>query len=104
MFIVTVLWHYKFSGYRIKIENKDDKENTGRIHVDYAQARDDLYEWECKQRSLARELRHRQRMEENRLRPPSPPPIIHYTEHEASVLHENLKGCHIFLYEFLFYV
>ena len=79
-------------GYRVKIENKDDAPNTGRLHVDFAQARDDLYEWECKQRALAREQRHRQRLEEERLRPPSPPPIIHYSDHEASLLQENLKG------------
>ena len=79
-------------GYRMKIEDKDDKPNTGRIHVDYAQARDDLYEWECKQRALAREMRHRSRLEEERLRPPSPPPIIHYSDHEASLLMEKLKG------------
>ncbi len=76
----------------MKIDDKDDKPNTGRIHVDYAQARDDLYEWECKQRSLAREMRHRSRLEEERLRPPSPPPIIHYSDHEASMLMEKLKG------------
>jgi len=28
-------------GYRMKIEDKDDKPNTGRLHVDYAMARDD---------------------------------------------------------------
>ena len=76
----------------MKIDDKDDKPNTGRIHVDYAQARDDLYEWECKQRALAREMRHRSRLEEERLRPPSPPPIIHYSDHEASLLMEKLKG------------
>ena len=76
----------------MKIENKDDKANTGRLHVDYAQARDDLYEWECKARAMARENRHRIRLEEERLRPPSPPPIIHYSDHEASVLQEHLKG------------
>lgn len=92
MFDCLCLAHFIFKGYRIKIENKDDKPHTGRIHVDYAQARDDLYEWECKQRSLAREHRHRQRLEEERLRPPSPPPIIHYSDHEASQLMEKLKG------------
>jgi hypothetical protein len=75
----------------MKIEDKDDKPNTGRLHVDYAQARDDQYEFECKQRMLAREMRHRQRMEDDRLRPPSPPPIVHYSDHEAYVLMEQLK-------------
>ena len=76
----------------MKIENSDEPANTGRMHVDFAQARDDLYEWECNQRALAREHRHRQRLEEERLRPPSPPPIIHYSDHEGSLLQEKLKG------------
>jgi len=79
-------------GYRIKIDDQDDAPNTGRLHVDYAQARDDLYEWECQQRALAREHRHRMRIEEDRLRPPSPPPITHFSDHEASLLLDHLKG------------
>ena len=84
----------------MKIEDKDDKPNTGRLHVDYAQARDDQYEFECKQRMLAREMRHRQRVEEDRLRPPSPPPIVHYSDHEAYVLMEQLKCKHPVTYFF----
>lgn len=64
----------------------------GRLHVDFAQARDDLYEWECKQRMLAREERHRRRLAEERFRPPSPPPVVHYSDHECSVVAEKLKG------------
>lgn len=60
--------------------------------MDFAQARDDLYEWECKQRLLAREERHRRKIHEDHFRPPSPPPIVHYTEHEAALLAEGLKG------------
>ncbi|KAL3847155.1 hypothetical protein ACJMK2_018084 [Sinanodonta woodiana] len=85
------------SGYRMKIEDKDDKDNTGRLHVDYAQARDDQYEFECKQRALQRELRHRHRMEEERLRPPSPPPIIQYSDFEANTLIDKLKSNDEFL-------
>ncbi|XP_050417187.1 ecto-NOX disulfide-thiol exchanger 2 isoform X2 [Patella vulgata] len=80
------------SGYRMKIENKDDKPNTGRIHVDYAVARDDQYEFECQQRALAREMRHRQSIEEARLRPPSPPPVIHFNDHESTNVLEQLKS------------
>ncbi|XP_060771194.1 ecto-NOX disulfide-thiol exchanger 2 isoform X2 [Neoarius graeffei] len=79
------------SGYRIRLGSSTDKKDTGRLHVDYAQARDDLYEWECRQRMLAREERHRRRIEEDRLRPPSPPPIVHYSEHECSQLGEKIK-------------
>ncbi|KAJ0005832.1 hypothetical protein NQD34_015726 [Periophthalmus magnuspinnatus] len=84
------------SGYRMRIGSSTDKKDSGKIHVDFAQARDDLYEWECKQRLWAREERHRQRVQEQLLRPPSPPPIVHYSEHEASVLVERLKDDHKF--------
>lgn len=30
-------------------------------------------------------------MEEERLRPPSPPPVVHYTDHEAQSVAEKLK-------------
>ncbi|XP_037542644.1 ecto-NOX disulfide-thiol exchanger 1 [Nematolebias whitei] len=80
------------SGYRMRIGSSTDKKDSGRIHVDFAQARDDLYEWECKQRLLAREERHRRKIHEDRFRPLSPPPIVHYTEHEAALLAEGLKG------------
>uniref|UniRef100_A0A3Q2CLW4 Ecto-NOX disulfide-thiol exchanger 1 n=1 Tax=Cyprinodon variegatus TaxID=28743 RepID=A0A3Q2CLW4_CYPVA len=79
------------AGYRMRIGSSTDKKDSGRIHVDFAQARDDLYEWECKQRLLAREERHRRKIHEDRLRPPSPPPIVHYSEHEAGLLAEKLK-------------
>ncbi|XP_034454222.1 ecto-NOX disulfide-thiol exchanger 2 isoform X1 [Hippoglossus hippoglossus] len=79
------------SGYRIRLGSSTDKKDTGRLHVDFAQARDDLYEWECHQRMLAREERHRRKVEEDRLRPPSPPPIVHYSEHECSQLGDKIK-------------
>ncbi|XP_064206638.1 ecto-NOX disulfide-thiol exchanger 2-like isoform X4 [Anguilla rostrata] len=79
------------SGYRIRLGSSTDKKDTGRLHVDFAQARDDLYEWECRQRMLAREERHRRRVEEDLLRPPSPPPIVHYSEHECSQLGDKIK-------------
>ncbi|KAL1129401.1 hypothetical protein AAG570_013928 [Ranatra chinensis] len=81
-----------FSGYRMRIDNKTDAANTGRLHVDFAQARDDQYEWECRQRQLQREARHRDRVEKERLRVPSPPPVPHYTEHEASAVAERIKS------------
>ncbi|XP_075995060.1 ecto-NOX disulfide-thiol exchanger 1 [Genypterus blacodes] len=79
------------SGYRMRLGSSTDKKDSGRIHVDFAQARDDLYEWECQQRLLAREERHRRKVHEDRLRPPSPPPIVHYSEHEAGLLAERLR-------------
>ncbi|XP_062831695.1 ecto-NOX disulfide-thiol exchanger 1 isoform X3 [Anolis carolinensis] len=79
------------SGYRMRLGSSTDKKDSGRLHVDFAQARDDFYEWECKQRMLAREERHRRKIEEDRMRPPSPPAIMHYSEHEATLLAEKLK-------------
>ncbi|XP_068448554.1 ecto-NOX disulfide-thiol exchanger 2 isoform X3 [Clinocottus analis] len=79
------------SGYRIRLGSSTDKKDTGRLHVDFAQARDDLYEWECHQRMLAREERHRRKIEDDLLRPPSPPPIVHYSEHECSQLGDKIK-------------
>lgn len=79
------------SGYRIRLGANTDSTNCGRLHVDYAQARDDQYEYECKQRQLQREHRHRERVERDRLRPLSPPPIVHYTDHEATAVAEKLK-------------
>lgn len=76
----------------MRLGSSTDKKDTGRLHVDFAQARDDLYEWECRQRLYAREERHRRRMEEDRFRPPSPPPIVHYSDHECSLLGDKIKG------------
>ncbi|XP_042181516.1 ecto-NOX disulfide-thiol exchanger 2 isoform X2 [Oncorhynchus tshawytscha] len=79
------------SGYRMRLGSSTDKKDTGRLHVDFAQARDDLYEWECRQRMFAREERHRRRMEEDRFRPPSPPLIVHYSDHECNQLGDKIK-------------
>ena len=51
-----------------------------------------LFSDECRQRQLLREQRHRERIEKERLLPQSPPPVVHYSEHEAATLSEKLKG------------
>ncbi|XP_026680248.1 ecto-NOX disulfide-thiol exchanger 2 [Diaphorina citri] len=81
-----------FSGYRVRIEDKTDAPNTGRLHIDFAQARDDQYEYECQQRALDRERRHMQRMQEEQFRVPSPLPVVHYSDHEAGILGDKLKN------------
>ena len=78
-------------GYRVRINDSDEDDNTGRIHVDFAQARDDQYEFECQQRAFAREMRHWQRQEEERNRPPSPELTVFYSDHEGSQLLDKLK-------------
>lgn len=85
-----------FSCYRIKIADKEDAINTGRLHIDYAQARDDLYDWQCKQRALQRELRHKERLEQDQLCPPSPPQND-FNEQEAFQLIDKLKSEQTFL-------
>lgn len=80
------------AGYRMRIGNSTDLPNTGRLHVDYAQARDDQYEWECRQRQLQREQRHRERTERERLRVPSPPPVVHFSDHEANLISDKIKS------------
>uniref|UniRef100_A0A336MLK2 CSON003489 protein n=2 Tax=Culicoides sonorensis TaxID=179676 RepID=A0A336MLK2_CULSO len=85
------------SGYRVRIGNSNDVANCGRLHVDYAQARDDQYEYECRTRQAQREQRHREKMEKERLRPLSPPQIIHYSESEAMNLAEKIKSDDTFL-------
>lgn len=90
-FEVSVESAIYLSGYRVRLNNLSDAPNCGRLHVDFAQARDDQYEWECKQRQLQREQRHRQQVERDRLRPSSPPSVAHYSEHEATSVSEKLK-------------
>uniref|UniRef100_A0A1B0C9D8 Putative rna polymerase ii c-terminal domain-binding protein ra4 corethrella appendiculata n=1 Tax=Lutzomyia longipalpis TaxID=7200 RepID=A0A1B0C9D8_LUTLO len=85
------------SGYRLRIVGQTETTHSGRLHVDYAQARDDLYDWECRNRQLQREQRHRERLERDRMRSLSPPPIVHYTDHEATAIAERLKQEESFL-------
>ena len=80
------------SGYRMKLENKDDKSNTGRIHVDYANARNDQHEFECEQRAVAREMRHQQQVHDERLRVPSPPPVNPFTVYDGNALLDVIKS------------
>lgn len=82
------------SGYRIKINNSTEAAFNGRLHVDFAQARDDQFEWECKQRQLQREQRHK---EQDRFRSVSPPPVAHYSEHEAILAADLLKSDETFM-------
>lgn len=83
------------SGYRIKINNSSEPSQNGRLHVDYAQARDDQFEWECKQRQLQREQRHKE--QESRYRSVSPPPVVHYSDHEAIIAADFLKSDDTFM-------
>lgn len=75
-------------GYRIRLGSSCESPNTGRLHVDFAHARDDQFEWECKQRQIQREQRHRERIK----RETSPSCPNHFTESEANNILEKLKG------------
>ncbi|XP_073839122.1 uncharacterized protein [Musca autumnalis] len=86
------------SGYRLRLNSTSSDQTTtfARLHVDYAQARDDQYDYQCKQRQLQREQRHRERTLD-RLRSQSPPPIPHYSDHEASLVAESLRSNDTFI-------
>ena len=77
------------SGWRMKLGNSSDAAKTGRLHVDYAVARDDQYEFECGQRAAERAARH---LASAAARPPSPPAPPNYTDHEAASLTEQIKA------------
>ncbi|XP_054711105.1 ecto-NOX disulfide-thiol exchanger 2-like [Uloborus diversus] len=79
-----------FSGYRMKIDNKNESEFTGRLHVDYALATDDKMEFELRQRAAERAALSTARM-------PTPPAVILYSEQEAIKLAEELRGEGTFL-------
>uniref|UniRef100_A0A1I8PLC0 RRM domain-containing protein n=1 Tax=Stomoxys calcitrans TaxID=35570 RepID=A0A1I8PLC0_STOCA len=89
------------SGYRLRLNTATSEQSTtfARLHVDYAQARDDQYDYQCKQRQLQREQRHRERMSVDRVRShsQSPPPIPHYSDHEASLVAESLRNNETFI-------
>jgi len=79
------------SGWRMRVGNSADSAASGRLHVDYAAARDDQYEFECKQREAEREKRHITKSIKELTRPPSPPPLPHYSDHEAGVVTEQIR-------------
>lgn len=82
-----------YSGYRIRLGSSTESSNTGRLHVDFAHARDDQFEWECKQRQMQREQRHRERLlRDNLCRETSPSGPSHFTESEANSVLEKMKG------------
>lgn len=78
-----------YLGYRLVMKGQE-LVSASRLHVDYAQARDDQYEWEMKKRHLMREERRLQQTRSNP--PPSPPLIPHFTEAKALSVSEEIKG------------
>ncbi|XP_050540768.1 ecto-NOX disulfide-thiol exchanger 2 isoform X2 [Daktulosphaira vitifoliae] len=78
----------ELSGYRLVMKGQE-LVSASRLHVDYAQARDDQYEWEMKRRHLMREERRQQQTRSNP--PPSPPLIPHFTEAKALSISEEIK-------------
>ena len=77
-----------FSGWRMKIDNSSLAENSGKLHVDFANARDDQYEWECHQRAMERKARQMMSLAQ----PPSPPPIPNFSELEAGSVIDQIKS------------
>ena len=66
----------------MKVDDRSDKEYTGRLHVDYAHARDDFHEWQMEKRALERERDCSSSQNLNG----------HFSESEAATLLEKLKG------------
>lgn len=60
--------------------------------MDFAHARDDQFEWECKQRQMQREQRHKERLLRENCREISPSGPSHFTESEANSVLEKMKG------------
>lgn len=79
-------------GYRIRLGSSTEPANNGRLHVDFAHARDDQFEWECKQRQIQREQRHRERVIRENIREETSPGPSHFTESEANSVLDKLKG------------
>ncbi|KAG8194245.1 hypothetical protein JTE90_024575 [Oedothorax gibbosus] len=77
-----------FSGYCLKIENKDETAYSSCIHVDYAISRDDELEYESIMHTLSREMRYKN----GGLDPQSHPPIVEYSECKAATLGESLRN------------
>lgn len=82
-----------FSGYTVKVENKDEAPYTGKIIVVFAQVQDDRSDYDSKHRASKRQARHR---EQTKYRP-KPPRIVHYSDHEASRVCDKLKDKDTFL-------
>lgn len=82
-----------YSGFRVRIGNSTESPNCGRLHVDYAQARDDQYDYECKLRQSQREQRHREKVSKERITTSlSPTKTVHFSDNEAVNLTERIKS------------
>jgi len=79
------------SGWRLKVDNNSDQPYTSKIHVDYAQARDDkeAYERMLAEQERSEFLQRRALLDMNR--PASPPGHPTYSDREANRITEDLK-------------
>ena len=76
-----------------------DPESNGRLRVDFAQNRDDQFEFECEQRRRAREARHHATEPDDprdERRPKEPKVIPRFSPPEGSALLSKLKGLTLF--------
>ncbi|XP_041482729.1 ecto-NOX disulfide-thiol exchanger 2-like [Lytechinus variegatus] len=77
------------SGYRVRIGANIDPPNNGRLRLDFAENRDDQYEFECDQRRRAREARHASKT--NIVVPEEPAVTPRYSHIESSNLLAKVK-------------
>ncbi|XP_035228734.1 ecto-NOX disulfide-thiol exchanger 2-like isoform X2 [Stegodyphus dumicola] len=76
------------SGYRMKIENKDDDAYVGKLSVDYG----DEYEFKCQQRAFQMEVFHRDHLNMNKSELLTPQSVVPYSERKAVHLIEKLHS------------
>lgn len=79
------------SGWRLKVDNQSDHPYTSKLHVDYAQARDDQQAYERQMTLVEREERMQRRMMIDMNRPPSPPSKPSFSNRDAQRIVEDLK-------------
>ncbi|CAG0887556.1 unnamed protein product [Cyprideis torosa] len=77
------------SGYTMKVHRAPESDGS-KIHVDFAQARDDQREFEQRQSQMDEE-RRRERRQQLAMRPPSPVSGLRFSEVEAVKVGEALK-------------
>lgn len=70
---VVSIQRFFFSGYRIKIQHREESEYAGRLHVDFATARDDQHEYECRMKTM------------------TPPTVVKFTEKRAKAIVKQLR-------------
>uniref|UniRef100_A0A8D3AVY6 RRM domain-containing protein n=1 Tax=Scophthalmus maximus TaxID=52904 RepID=A0A8D3AVY6_SCOMX len=84
------------SGYRMRIGSSTDKKDSGRIHVDFAQARATCTSGSVNSGCWPESSGTVRQVHEDFPAAAVPPPVVHFSEHEAAMLAERLKDDQMF--------